>query len=236
MIFYIGRIFTFSWVIFFALFGSLEKLFEFNTIAIWLCFFSLCFDVDCCCSVYQRPQQPRWPPLSGTLCPWLALRLPPRVSPRTGPPPLWLGFWRPDPRPRWVGGSWPESQSGGGGGTGLGGEVGGCPIAAAFFLTGAGAGTTDSSFALLLSGSPSSPPLTRSAISFLAATLLALEVRWTPSPAQMLVPSTVVRSWGGDSPEPKKLSKFISLALPVLSPIAAASSRHFSAPANSAAS
>jgi hypothetical protein len=192
--------------------------------------------VSCSCSFYQRPQRPRWLPLSGPLCPWFA----PRLPPHTGPPPLWVGFWRPDPRrdprPRCVGGSWPESHSGGGGGTGLGGEVGGWPVAAFFFLAGAGAGTTDSNLALLLTGSPFSSPLARSAISFLAATLLALEVRCTPSPAQMLVPSTVVRSCGGDLPEPKKLSRFIILAKPVLSPNAAASSRHFSAPANSAAS
>ncbi len=110
---------------------------------------------------------------------------------------------RPDPLPRWDGGSWPDSHSGGGG-TGLGGEVGGWPVAAFFFFAGAGDGTTDSNLALLFTGSPSSPPPARSAISFLAATLLALEVRCTPSPAQMLVPSTVVRSWGRDSPEPKK--------------------------------
>jgi hypothetical protein len=91
---------------------------------------------------YQRPQRPRWPLLSGPLCPRLAPRLPPRALPRPGPPPLWVGFWCPDPRPRWDGGSWPESQSGGGGGQGLGGEVGGCPVAATFFLAGAGAGTT----------------------------------------------------------------------------------------------
>ncbi len=94
--------------------------------------------------------------------------------------PLWLGFWRPDPRPdprpHWVSSSWPESYSGGGGGTGLGGEVGGWPVATFFFLAGAEHGTTDSSLALLLTGSPSSPPL---AISFLAATLLAMEVRCT---------------------------------------------------------
>ncbi len=76
----------------------------------------------------------------------------------------------------------------------MGGEVGGWLIAAFFFFAGAEDGTTDSSLALLFTGSPSSPPLARSAISFLAATLLALEVRCTPSPAQMLVPSTVVRS------------------------------------------
>ncbi len=154
----------------------------------------LCKAVACSGIVYQRPQRPRWPPLGSPLCPVLAPRLPPRVPPPTGPPPLWLEFWCPDPRPRWDGGSWPESQSGGGGGTGLGGEVGGCPIATAFFLAGAGAGTTDSSLALLLAGSPSSPLLTRSAISFLEATLLALEVKWTPSPTQMLTPSTLVRS------------------------------------------
>jgi hypothetical protein len=43
----------------------------------------------------------RWPPLSGPLCPRLAPRLPPRALPRPGPPPLWVGFWCPDPRPRW---------------------------------------------------------------------------------------------------------------------------------------
>jgi hypothetical protein len=43
----------------------------------------------------------------------------------------------PDPRPRWDGGSCPESQSGGGGRQGLGGDVGGCPDAATFFLAGA---------------------------------------------------------------------------------------------------
>ncbi len=143
---------------------------------------------------HQRPQRPRWPPLSGPPCPRSAPRLPPRAVPGTGPPPLWLVLWRLDPRPRCDSGSWPESQSGVGGGTGLGGEEGGCPAAAPFFLAGAGAGTIDSSLVLLFAGSPSSPPLARSAISFLAATLLALDVRWTRSPAQMLVPSTVVRS------------------------------------------
>jgi hypothetical protein len=61
--------------------------------------------------------------------------LAPRLAPRGGPP------WcpdprpgpdpRPEPRPLWDGGSWPESHSGVGGGTGRGGEVGGCPFAAA---------------------------------------------------------------------------------------------------------
>ena len=119
------------------------------------------------------------------------------VAAHRSPSPLVVGGRldpRPDPLPRWVGGSWPDSHSGGGGRTGLGGEVGGWPVAAFFFFTGAGDGTTDSSLALLFTGSPSSPPPARSAISFLAATLLAFEVRCTPSPAQMLVPSTVVRS------------------------------------------
>ncbi len=117
-----------------------------------------------------------------------------RALPRTGAPPLWLLCWGPEPRPRCDGGSWPESQSGVGGGTGRAGEVGGCPAAAPLFLAGAGAGTMDSSRDLLFAGSPSSPPVARSAISFLAATRLAFDVRRTPSPAQMLVPSTVVRS------------------------------------------
>jgi hypothetical protein len=52
-------------------------------------------------------------------------------------------------------------------------------------------GITDSSLARLLAGSAVSPPMTY-AIIFLAATLVAFEVRCTPSPAQMLVPSTVV--------------------------------------------
>ncbi len=58
------------------------------------------------------------------------------------------------------------------------------PSCRTLFLAGAGAGTIDSSLVLLFACSPSSPPLARSAISFLAATLLALEVRWTPSPEQ----------------------------------------------------
>ncbi len=40
----------------------------------------------------------------------------------------------------------------------------------------------------------------------------ALEVRWTPSPAQMLVPSTVVRSCKGDSRGPKNSRIFKILA------------------------
>ncbi len=99
------------------------------------------------------------------------------------------------PRPRCAGGSWPDSQSGGGQGRGGVGGVG-WPFAASFFLAGAGTGTwmTDSSHVRLVAGSSSEPPPARSAISFLAATLQALDVMCTPSPAQMLAPSTVVRS------------------------------------------
>jgi hypothetical protein len=89
-------------------------------------------------------------------------------------------------------------------------------------LAGAGTGMTDRSRVRLAAGSPSSPPWARSAMSFLAATLLAFEVRWTPSTAQMLVPSTVVKSWGRDSQEPKKLRILSNLAFPVRSPMAAA--------------
>jgi hypothetical protein len=126
------------------------------------------------CAVYQRPQRPYWPPLGGLHCPLLAPRLPPLpprlpplAPPRGGPPWCPDPWWcpdpragpdpRPEPRPLWDGGSWPESHSGVGGGTGLCGEVGGWPFAAFFFFAGAGAGTgtTDSSLALLFSGSPS---------------------------------------------------------------------------------
>jgi hypothetical protein len=65
---------------------------------------------------------------------------------------------------------------------------------------------------------------------FWATTLLALEVRWTPSPAQMLEPSTVVSSCKGDSSRPKNPSIFRMLASSVRSPAAAASVRHFSDP------
>jgi hypothetical protein len=47
-------------------------------------------------------------------------------------------------------------------------------------------GITDSSLALLVAGSCVSPPPAMRAISFVAATLVAFEVRWTPSPAQIL--------------------------------------------------
>ncbi len=83
---------------------------------------------------------------------------------------------------------------GGGGGAGSTGLTAGRGIV----LT----GITDSSLALLLAGSAVSPPMMQAIIS-MAATLVALEVRCTPSPAQMLVPSTVVSSCKGDSSGPK---------------------------------
>jgi hypothetical protein len=123
----------------------------------------VCFKSSFLRYYYQRPQRPRWPPLSGPLCPRLPPWWSPRALPRIGPPPpLWLLVCGPDPRPRWGGGSWPDSQSGVGGGTGLGGDAGGCTVAGPFFLTGAAVGTIDSSRVLLVAGSPSSPPLARS--------------------------------------------------------------------------
>jgi hypothetical protein len=94
------------------------------------------------------------------------------------------------------------------------------------FQAGAGTGINDSSRVRLEAGSPW-PPWARSAISFLAATLLAFEMRWIPSPAQMLAPSTAVRYWGEDSQEPKKPRMLINLAFPVRSPAAAASEKLF---------
>jgi hypothetical protein len=110
--------------------------------------------------------------------------------------------------PRWLAGSWPDSQSGGSTGLGCGGA--GCTALAA------GRGIdltriTDSSLALLLAALAVSPPMMQ-AIIFMAATLVALEVRCTLSPAQMLVPSTVVSSCKGDSSGPKNSSMFRILA------------------------
>ena len=77
------------------------------------------------------------------------------------------------------------------GGTGLGANgVAGC----AAFAAGEGlarTGITDSSLALFVAGSCVSLPPMMTFISLVAATLVAFEVKWTPSPAQMLVPSTV---------------------------------------------
>jgi hypothetical protein len=67
----------------------------------------------------------------------------------------------------------------------------------------------------------------------MAETLVALEVRCTPSPAQMLAPSTVVRSCNGDSRGPKNSSTLRILASAVLLPAEAASDRLFSDPENS---
>ncbi len=78
--------------------------------------------------------------------PWAALSAPGRIPGcRRGcrcapvPPPLVKGGRpdpRPDPLPRWAGGSWPDSHSGGGGGTGLGGDTADWPAAAFFFMRG----------------------------------------------------------------------------------------------------
>jgi hypothetical protein len=132
--------------------------------------------------------------------------------------------------PRWFAGSWPDSQSGGGTGLGGGGGAGCAGLAAkgAADLT----GITDSSLARLLAGSAVSPPMTY-AIIFLAATLVAFEVRCTPSPAQMLVPWTVVSSCKLDSSGPKNSNTFRILASAVLLPAAAASDRYFSDPDSS---
>ncbi len=124
--------------------------------------------------------------------------------------------------PRRFAGSWPDSHSGGG--TGFGGGGGGgadwaaLPAGGGVVLT----GITDSSLALLAAGSCVSPPPAMRAISFVA-TLVAFEVRWTPSPAQMLVPSTVASSCKGDSSGPKYSRIFRILASEVRAPAAAAS-------------
>jgi hypothetical protein len=82
-----------------------------------------------------------------------------------------------------------QPQRGGGTGFGVGGgaDLAAFPAGGGVALT----GITDSSLALLVAGSCVSPPPAMCAISFVAAILVAFEVRWTPSPAQMLVPSTV---------------------------------------------
>jgi hypothetical protein len=128
---------------------------------------------------YQRPQRPYSPPLWGPRWPLPAPRLPlcgPVGPPLAGCPPLYDGFELPKPLPRCVTGSCPESHCGGGHGLGVGGG-GSCPFALSFFPAAAEVGMTDSSQALLVTGSPPCPPLARSAMSFLAATLVALEVR-----------------------------------------------------------
>jgi hypothetical protein len=135
------------------------------------------------------------------------------------------------PLPRWAEGSWPDSHDGIVTGLGTGGATAAPCIDRR--ADGAGTGTvgiTDSSQARLFVGSSTLSPFSTSTMSYLAATRLAFDVRCTLSPAQMLVPSTVVRSWKEDSAEPKKLRMLTILALPVLWPTAATSARLFSAP------
>ena len=121
-----------------------------------------------------------------------------------------------------------DSQSGGGTGFGVGGGADWAAFAAGgvVVLT----GITDSSLALLVAGSCVPPLPAMCTISFVAATLVAFEVRWTPSPAQMLVPSTVASSCKGDSSGPKNSRIFRILASEVRAPAAAASVRLFSDP------
>ncbi len=111
-------------------------------------------------TIYQWPQRPRLPPLSGPLFPRPAPRLPPRWLSQAGPPPLYEeGFWPPAPRPRCDGGggSWPVSQRGGGQSRGCGGGVW-LLLSTSFFLAGEGTGTTDSSRVRFAAASPSWPP------------------------------------------------------------------------------
>jgi hypothetical protein len=133
--------------------------------------------------------------------------------------------------PRWFAGSCPDNHSGGGTGFGAGGGAGGAAFAAVEGL--ARTGITDSSLARFVAGSCGSLPPLMAFISLLAATLVAFEVRWTPSPAQMLVPSTVDSSCKGDSSGPKNSIIFIIFASEVSSPAAVASERLFSDPDNS---
>ncbi len=70
---------------------------------------------------------------------------------------------------------------------------------------GAGTGTvdiTDSGQARLFVGSSALSLFSTSTMSYLAATCVAFGVRCSMLPAQMLVSSTVVRSWKEDSAEP----------------------------------
>jgi hypothetical protein len=112
--------------------------------------------------------------------------------------------------PRWFAGSWPDSHSRGGTGFGTGGRVGCAAFAAGEGL--ALTGITDSILALLVAGSCVSLPPAMFFISLVAATLVALEVKWTPSPAQILVPSTVASSCKGDTSRPKNSRMFMIFA------------------------
>ncbi len=179
---------------------------------------------------HQRPQRPGRPPRGPPLFPPLAGA----VCAGPGWPPLVLWLPRP-PRcwplgllcPRRFAGSWPDSHRGGGTGFGVGGaDLAAFPAGGGVTLT----GITDSSLALLVADSCVSPPPVMCAISFVAATLVAFEVRWTPSPAQMLVPSTVASSCKGDSCGPKNSIMLGIFASEVRVPAAAASVRLFSDP------
>jgi hypothetical protein len=133
------------------------------------------------------------------------------------------------PDPRWFAGSCPDNHSSGGGtGFGAGGVAGCAAFAADEGL--ARTGITDSSLARFVAGSCGSLPPMMAFISLVAATLVAFEVKWTPSPAQMLVPSTVASSCKGDSSGPKNSIIFMIFASEVSSPAAAASERLFSDP------
>jgi hypothetical protein len=155
---------------------------------------------------YHLPQRPGRPPLAPPLgAPRWAAPLPAVCWPTlSGWPPRPPRGWPRWPRwllePRWFAGSCPDNHSGGGTGFGAGGGAGGAAFAAVEGL--ARTGITDSSLARFVAGSCGSLPPLMVLISLVAATLVAFEVRWTPSPAQMLVPSTVDSSCKGDSSGP----------------------------------
>jgi hypothetical protein len=85
------------------------------------------------------------------------------------------------PEPRWFAGSCPDNHSGGGTGFGAGGGVGCAAFAADEGL--ARTGITDSNLARFVAGSCGSLPPLMAFIRLVAATLVAFEVKWTPSPA-----------------------------------------------------
>ncbi len=108
---------------------------------------------------------------------------------------------------------------------GAGGVAGCAALAAGEGL--ARTGITDSSLALFVAGSCVSLPPMMTFISLVAATLVAFEVKWTPSPAHMLVLSTVASSCKGDSSGPKNSRMFMIFASEVRAPAVAASERLF---------
>jgi hypothetical protein len=112
--------------------------------------------------------------------------------------------------------------------SGAGGVAGCAALAAGEGL--ARTGITDSILALFVAGSCVSLPPMMTFISLVAATLVAFEVKWTPSPAQMLVPSTVASSCKGDSSGPKNSRMIMIFASEVRAPAVAASERLFSDP------